>query len=393
MGLIFRLLKQTDKKCLYKLVVNLGLKGITGIRRFQKRMKNGKPFPAFHFISVTDDCNLDCQGCWVVRKTNNHRMEPQMLDKIISETKQQGSCFFGILGGEPLLYKPLFEVFQKHHDCYFQLFTNGTLVNAEIAEKLRKCANVTPLISFEGDEEVADIRRGGKEVYRRTMEAVQHCTRAGLFTGVAISVCKSNLEMALSPEFVQKLIDNGVAYLWYYIYRPVGGNPSYELALSLDEINTLREHMVEARSKYPIVIIDAYWDAQGRGLCPAASGLSHHINAAGYVEPCPVIQLTTEQLNGHPLAELYSNSEYLKDLKKSLTQKTNGCILMDDPAWLADIAKKHNATDTSGRNNEYERLRNAPVVASHGSAREIPERSFWYRFAKKHAFFGLGAYG
>ena len=393
MGLIMRLLKQTDKKCMYKLVVNLGLKGVTGIRRYQRRKRQGQPFPAFHFISVTDDCNLNCQGCWVMGKEKNHRMDPQMLDKIIRETKAQGSHFFGILGGEPLLYKPLFDVFTKHSDCYFQLFTNGTLITPDVAEKLRKTGNVTPLISFEGDEVVADIRRGGKEVYRKTMEAVQHCTRAGLFTGVAISVCKSNLQMALSGEFIQKLIDNGVAYLWYYIYRPAGENPTYELALSAEEIDTLREHMVRARSEYPIAIIDAYWDEKGRGLCPAASGLSNHINAVGFVEPCPVIQLATDRVNGQTLGELYDSSLYLKDLRVALAQKTDGCILMDDPAWLADFAEKYHAADTSGRNNEYERLKHAPVVPSHGSARQIPERSFWYRFAKKHAFFGLGAYG
>ena len=393
MGMITRLIRQTDKKCLYKLVVNLGIKGISGIRKYKKRMKQGKPFPAFHFISVTDDCNLNCQGCWVMGKTKNHRMDPVMLDRIIGETKEQGSYFFGILGGEPLLYKPLFDVFRRNSDCYFQLFTNGTLITPDIAEQLRRCANVTPLISLEGDEVVADIRRGGKDVYRRTIEAVQHCTKAGLFTGVAISVCKSNLEMALSPEFIRKLVDYGVAYLWYYIYRPSGENPSYELALSAAEIETLRRHMVNARSEYPIAIIDAYWDHLGNGLCPAATGLSHHINAAGYVEPCPVIQLATDRLNGKPLARLYNDSEYLKNLRKSLSEKTNGCILMDDPAWLADFAREHQVTDTSGRNNELERLSAAPVVASHGSAPAIPEKGFWYRFAKKHAFFGLGAYG
>jgi MoaA/NifB/PqqE/SkfB family radical SAM enzyme len=393
MGMMWRLLRQTDKKCLYKLVVNLGIKGVRGFRLYQKRLKEGKPFPAFHFISVTDDCNLNCQGCWVVGKEKNHRMDPDVLNRIITETKAQGSYFFGILGGEPLLYKPLFEVFEIHQDAYFQLFTNGTLLNSEVAEKLRKAGNVTPLISFEGDEVVADIRRGGKEVYRRTMDAVKRCTAAGLFTGVAISVCKSNFEMALSETFIQKLINAGVGYLWYYIYRPVGENPSYELALSPEEINALRSHMVEARTKYPLVIIDAYWDDQGRGLCPAASGLSHHINASGYVEPCPVIQLATDRINGKPLEELYRNSAWLEDLKSSLKKKTNGCILMDDPAWLAQLAEKHQAVDTSGRNNEYERLRTAPQVASHGGARQIPEKSFWYRFAKKHAFFGLGAYG
>ena len=58
------------------------------------------------------------------------------------------------------------QIFKKHSDCYFQLFTNGTLLTPEVAETLRQCANVTPLISFEGDEQVADVRRGGKDVFQ-----------------------------------------------------------------------------------------------------------------------------------------------------------------------------------------------------------------------------------
>ena len=393
MGLIKRLWKQSDKRCLYKLTVNLGIKGVIGFRRFQNRRKKGIHFPAFHFISVTDDCNLHCQGCWVTGKSKKNRMDVELLNRVITETKQQGSYFFGILGGEPLLYKPLFDVFSSNSDCYFQLFTNGTLITPTVAEELRQCANVTPLISFEGDETAADIRRGGKDVYRQTLEAVKHCTNAGLFTGVAISVCKSNIGMALSEGFIKMLIDAGVAYLWYYIYRPVGSDPCYELALDLEEINILRKHMVEARSKYPIVIIDAYWDHEGRPLCPAATGLSHHINAAGYIEPCPVIQLSSDRINGKKLTEIYSESAYLNDLQVSLTNRTKGCILMDDPVWLAEFAEKYDTIDSSGRENEFMRLKNSPVVPSHGSADEIPEQGFMYRFAKKHAFFGLGSYG
>ncbi|MFW5822391.1 MAG: radical SAM/SPASM domain-containing protein [Tangfeifania sp.] len=391
--MIKRILLNTDRKCLYKFVYNMGLKGIRSINRYKKRLKNGEFFPAFHFISVTDDCNLNCQGCWVTGKKKNARMSPEMLNQIITETKAQGSYFFGILGGEPLMYKPLFEVFKKHPDCYFQLFTNGTLLTPEVAEELRKLANVTPLISFEGDEEVADIRRRGKDVYRRTTEAVENATGAGLITGVAMSVCKSNLDLAMSPGFINSLIDKGVAYLWYYIYRPAGGDPSVELALNKEEIQTLRQFMVDARSEYNIAIIDAYWDEDGNGLCPAATGLSHHINAAGYIEPCPVIQFAADKVNGKSLAETYRNSEFLDALKKEIPEKTSGCILMEDPQWLVEFTERFNAEDTSGRGNEAERLRAMPNVPSHGSGTPVPEKGWVYRFAKKHAFFGLGAYG
>lgn len=391
--MIKRILKNTDRKCLYKFVYNMGVKGTLSFARFQKRLKKGEFFPAFHFISVTDDCNLNCQGCWVTGKKKNARMEPEQLDRIISETKAKGSYFFGILGGEPLLYKPLFDVFRKHSDCYFQLFTNGTLLTPKVAEELRKISNVSPLISFEGDEQVADVRRGGSNVYRRTTEAVENATNAGLITGVAMSVCKSNLDLALSPDFIDSLIQKNVAYLWYYIYRPVGENPTLELALDKDEIQQLRNYMVEARSKYDIAIIDAYWDENGNGLCPAASGLSHHINASGYIEPCPVIQFATDRVNGKPLDEVYSSSVFLKELKREIPKKTNGCIIMEDPQWLVDFVEKHDAADTSGRGNEIERLKAMPKVPSHGSGIPVREKSWVYRFAKKRAFFGLGAYG
>ncbi|MCF6332437.1 MAG: radical SAM protein [Draconibacterium sp.] len=388
-----QLVLKTDKKCLYKFVYNLGIKGAISFNRFQKRLKKGVFFPAFHFISVTDDCNLYCQGCWVTGKIKNSRMDPEKLDSIIMQTKEQGSYFFGILGGEPLLYKPLFEVLKKHSDCYFQLFTNGTLLTPDVAEELRKLANVTPLISFEGDQEVADVRRGGTDVYKKTQEAIENSIRAGLVTGVAMSVCKSNLELAFSEDFIRSLINKGVTYLWYYVYRPVGENATVELSLSKEEIERLRTFLVDARTKYNIVIVDAYWDEDGNGLCPAASGLSHHINASGDIEPCPVIQFSTDNVSDRKLTDIYRNSTFLKEFKTEIPNKTTGCIVMDDPQWLVDYTNKHAAKDTSGRGNEAERLSAMQKVPSHGSIKSIPEKNRFYRFAKKRAFFGLGAYG
>ena len=371
----------------------MGIKGSMSFARFQKRQKKGDFFPAFNFISVTDDCNLNCQGCWVVGKEKNSRLKPEQVDRIIDETKKAGSYFFGILGGEPLLYKPLPEIFRKHSDCYFQLFTNGTLITSEVAETLRQCANVTPLISFEGDEEVADIRRGGKNVFQSANQAIDNCVNAGLITGVAISVCKSNLEMAMSPGFINSLIGKGVDYLWYYIYRPVGQKPEYSLALSSDEIRQLRQFMVDARTKYSIAIIDTYWDADGKAMCPAAEGLSHHINASGFVEPCPIIQFATDHIDEKPLTELYAQSAFLTDFRNKIRNKTHGCVVMEDPQWLVDFVKTHKALNTSGRRGEAERLAIAPVTCSHGSCEVIREKSWIYRFAKRRAFFGLGAYG
>jgi MoaA/NifB/PqqE/SkfB family radical SAM enzyme len=386
---IFRI----DRTCLRKFIVNFGWKGLIGFSKFQKRKKKGEVFPAFQFISVTNDCNLSCQGCWVSKGEKSESLDITKINKIITDSKQYGSYFFGILGGEPLLYKSLFDIFRAHPDCYFQLFTNGTLLTDKVAEDLRSCANVTPLISFEGDENVADIRRGSSRVHQRTIKAVETATKHRLVTGVAISVCKSNIDMALSDEFVTMLHDKGVIYLWYYIYRPSGENPCYDLALSPQEIEKLRRFLVDGRKKYPIVMIDSYWGADGEPFCPAAEGLSHHINPSGNIEPCPVIQFSRDHVNGIGLKNVYENSTFLKDFKVKVSGKTKGCILMEDPAWLQNFVEEHNAVNTSNRPDLAEKLAQAPVVFSHGSCPRIPEKHWMYRIAKKRAFFGLGAYG
>jgi MoaA/NifB/PqqE/SkfB family radical SAM enzyme len=371
----------------------MGWKGLIGFLKFRKRRKNGKLFPAFQFISVTNDCNLRCQGCWVTASGNKTYMHPDTIHSIITAGKKQGSYFYGILGGEPLLYKDLVSVFSKHPDCYFQLFTNGTLFTDDIAIRLRKAGNVTPLFSFEGDEQVSDIRRGGHKIFNRTIKAIQLAVSHRLITGVAISVCKSNIEMALSDAFVQKLHDLGVIYVWYYIYRPTGSNPNYELALNANDILRLRKFLVEGRTRLPMVIIDSYWRANGEPFCPAADGLSHHVNPEGFIEPCPVIQLAGDRINSEQLPQVYENSTFLRAFRNEINHKTNGCILMEDPAWIKNFAERHHAQNTSNRPDFLNDLGNAPQVASHGSCPVIPEKNLLYRLAKKTAFFGMGAYG
>ena len=384
---------KVDRRCKRKFIYNLGWKGIIGFNKFQKRKKLGENFPAFQFISVTNNCNLTCQGCWVTRGEKCVDLDLTAINKIITDSKKQGSYFFGILGGEPLMYKDLFKIFETHPDCYFQLFTNGTLFTDKVAADLRKLSNVTPLISLEGNEDVADIRRGSNHVFQRTLQAIETATANRLITGVAISVCKSNIEMALSDEFIEMLHNRGVLYLWYYIYRPTGQNPHFELALSTEDIFRLRKFLVDGRTKYPLVLIDSYWGADGEPFCPAAEGLSHHINPEGNIEPCPVVQFSCDNIRSGDLKDVYENSTFIREFKSEVNKLTKGCILMENPVWLAKFAADHQAINTSNRLGLPNQLANGCTVCSHGSCPKIPEKSWIYRMAKRRAFFGLGAYG
>ena len=389
------MVREVDPRLLATCARNLGWGSMQSIRAFENRRKQGRYFPAFWFISVTNQCNLRCQGCWVSTRQPKSVLEPERVNEIIRQAKKQQCRFFGILGGEPLLYPQLFDVLGQHRDCYFQVFTNGTLLSADVAAEMRKLGNVTPLISLEGLEQVSDERRGGRQVFERSMSGVENCRREKLLTGVATSVCKSNFRDLVSEQFARELSKRGVHYLWYYIYRPVGEHPSTELCLTREEVVELRRFIVDIRPRVPLIIVDAYWDHEGRALCPAATGISHHIGPGGDVEPCPPVQFAKENVNqSSDFTGLIEHSSFLNDFRKFSASQTRGCVLLDCPDKLHNFLEQQGARDSSGRGTAFQELQAMQCRPGHHvPGQEIPEKHWAYRFAKKHWFFGFGAYG
>ena len=368
-------------------------RGFWGMRDFERRIKKNEPFfPAFVMISITDACNYSCRGCWV--SNVGKKLELEQIQKIINAAKQKGSYFFGLLGGEPLVHKDLLKILQNNPDCYFQIFTNGSLLTEKFAFELQKVGNATVLISLEGLKEESARRRGAENAFEDALKAMENCKKARLFWGVASSVCKSNLNELASKEHADFLAKRGAHYLWYYIYRPVGLEPDPNLALNEDEIFFLRKKIVDLRQSAPLVIIDAYWDDKGRAICPAASGMSHHISPAGDLEFCPPIQFAMENISDCDITELFANSKFLADFRSFTSKRSRGCILLEDPAALKEFLVSQNAYATSGRQKSLDEIAAMLPQAGHDMKdKAIPEKGFIYKRLKKKYFFGFGSYG
>jgi MoaA/NifB/PqqE/SkfB family radical SAM enzyme len=269
------------------------------------------------------------------------------------------------------------------------------LISDAVAREMRRIGNISPLISIEGLEEVSDVRRGGEDVYSQSMEGLANCTKNRLVTGVCTSVCKSNIDDLANEKFVQDVAGLGAHYLWYYIYRPVGPQPAPELALDPEQVTELRRFIVDIRRTAPLMVVDAYWDDRGRALCPAAVGIANHISPDGYIEPCPPLQFARDNIgDGTGLYDIFNNSEFLAKFRGMCTSTTKGCIVMEHPGKLAEFIESEDAIDSSGRGTLLQELGCMGACGSHDQpGKEIPERSWAYRFAKKHWFFGFGAYG
>ncbi len=370
--------------------------GNKAVAAFERRRKRKEPFfPAFLMLSITNRCNLRCKGCWVEQTSRPQQLSLRQMQGIVDTAAKYGSRFFGILGGEPLFHPDVFTLFENNPQAFFQLFTNGTTLDAATAYRLAKLGNVTPVVSVEGLERESHLRRGREDVFSRTMTGLEASVKAGLFTGVATSINKRNFDELVDVKFLDFLVRKGVHYIWYYIYRPCGSEPDVSAALDEEQIVALRRFIVEQRSRSRLLIIDAYWDEKGRAVCPGAMGLSHHISPGGGVEFCPILQFTGDYLNENAsnLEELLQKNPLLGDLRSFCAEKSRNCVLMESPQELADFLREHQASDSSGRDGLSELSSREPLVCHDIKGREIPEKSWAYRFGKKRYLFGFGAYG
>jgi MoaA/NifB/PqqE/SkfB family radical SAM enzyme len=389
-----RVWRETDKRLVWKLAVNMGYRGIRSVQKYKRRLKRGEFFPPFLYISIINSCNLRCQGCWVDVAHERQVIDVAAMHKLIGEAKAVGNSFFGILGGEPFMHPDLLEILAAHPDCYFQVFTNGQFITDEVAAQLRKIGNVTPLVSIEGTEIISDERRGRSGVLSKTMAGLESCLRNKLLTGVATSLCQTNFDDLLTEAWLDRLIEMGVLYCWFHVYRPVGPDARPELALTPAQQLKARQFVVDMRARKPIGIIDAYYDGGGQALCPAATGISHHISPWGDIEPCPIVQFAKETIHdGRPLRETFQQSEFLSDFRQMAASATRGCIVLERPDLVRELALRHGARDTTARKTALIELEvMQPRGSQYQPGHEIPEKSWAYRFIKKHWFNDFGAY-
>ncbi|MBI4264574.1 MAG: radical SAM protein [Acidobacteria bacterium] len=389
-----RVLTEADPKVIGKFVYNFGIKGVRSVELYKRRLRRGQSFPPFLFISVISGCQLRCQGCWVDVEAPSKRLSREDLNRIIGDAQAHGNSYFGILGGEPFLHPELLEVFGDHPDCYFQVFTNGQLITDAVARELRRLGNVTPLVSLEGTEAVSDVRRGRLNVFSKSLAGLEQCRRHKLLIGVATSVCQSNIDDLVTEAWLRRLIAMGVHYVWFHTYRVIGPHASPELALRPEQVVAVRRFIVRMRARLPIAIVDAYWDDRGEALCPMATGVSHHISPYGDVEPCPIIQFARETVRDRDsLFDTMTQSTFLQEFRETAARTTRGCIVLERPDLVRDLVVRHGARDTTQRGTalaELERLERR--TSQHNPGQEVPEDHWAYRFAKKHWFFGFGAY-
>ena len=303
--------------------------------------------PLLLVISPTMRCNLKCYGCYAGEYKQDFGIPLELVDRIISEAKDLGIYFITFSGGEIFTRKDIWKIYEKHNDVYFQLYTNGTLIDREAAVRLGELGNVAPMMSLEGMEDKTDGRRG-KGTFKRIMDAMDYLNEAGVLFGASCTETRNNINDICSDDFVEMLVAKKAMVLWYFQYIPIGRKPAMELMPTPKQRDEFRRRVQFVRNHYPIFVGDFWNDGYFVGGCIAGGRHYIHINANGDVEPCVFCHFAVDNIKEKSLKEAL-NSDFFRAIRARQPYSDNllrPCMLIDNPWVLEEAVKESGAHPT-----------------------------------------------
>jgi len=341
-------LPKGGQACRTKLLDNLLVNAITGKRqRIQYHRRTGLQPPYLLVISPTMRCNLRCIGCYAARYAKDEEMALSLLDRILREAKEMGIYFITISGGEPFLRRDLMDLFAKHDDIYFQVYTNGALIDEKLADRLAELGHVVPAISVEGFQDQTDARRG-KGTFERILAAMRNLKDRGVFFGFSATATRANNDLMVSDEFVDFWRDQGCVFGWYFNYIPIGREPNLDLMPTPEQRLYRRRRVMDLRERLPMLLMDFWNDGALVGGCMAAGRYYVHINVHGDVEPCVFAQFAVDNIKEKSLHDVLDSPFFrrIRARQPYTDDYLRPCMIIDHPHVLRQVVRESGARPT-----------------------------------------------
>ena len=351
---VYRIIEETDKELLTNVLltfaIDAGYIGTSTLRENRDKLKCNIPW--IILMDPTSACNLKCKGCWAAEYGHHSNLTLDEMRKIVTEAKALGTHFFMFTGGEPLVRKKdILTVTKENPDCIFLAFTNGTLVDDEFCEELKKSGNFALALSIEGTEETTDFRRG-EGVYKKVVDAMALLKKHKCIFGTSICYTSKNYQAVTSDKFYDMEIEAGAKFALYFHYMPIGSDADTSLLLTPEQ----REHVYRTirkkrrtRNGKPLFVMDFQNDGEFVGGCIAGGRNYFHINSEGDAEPCVFIHYSDSNIREKSILECL-RSPLFKQYYKGQPFNDNmlrPCPMLENPQALRHIIEVTGAKSTN----------------------------------------------
>ncbi len=202
-----------------------------------EQMKRGLDAPICLTWELTYACNLQCVHCL----SSSGRRDPRELtteecEAVIDELQRMQVFYINIGGGEPTIRKDFWHLvrYAVDHGVGVKFSTNGSGIDAEVAEQLAESDYVDVQISIDGADADTNDHVRGEGSFATAVRAMEHLQAAG-FEGFKISVVMTRHNIPQVDEF-KAMADHYGAQLRLTRFRPSGrGADSWEALHPTDQ--------------------------------------------------------------------------------------------------------------------------------------------------------------
>jgi heme d1 biosynthesis radical SAM protein NirJ len=162
-------------------------------------------------------CNLSCQHCYALSADHEYAGELNLAEvgTVMDDLKAAGVPVLILSGGEPLLRADLFEIAARARSMrfYVGLSTNGTLIDAAMADRVAAAGFNYVGISLDGIEGTHDKFRRLAGAFERSLAAVRLLRARGVKVGLRYTMTSSNAHDL--PALLQLMRDEQVDKFYF----------------------------------------------------------------------------------------------------------------------------------------------------------------------------------
>ncbi len=148
--------------------------------------------------NITGQCNLKCMHCYAsaTSKPFEGELTTEECYKVLDDLAAYRAPSVLFSGGEPLMRPELFEFAEYARTVGLRtvLSTNGTLIDREMAVRIRDVGFTYAGISLDGTEKTHDKIRGVAGSFQKSLQAIRYLRDAGVRTGVRFTVHAQNMK-------------------------------------------------------------------------------------------------------------------------------------------------------------------------------------------------------
>jgi radical SAM protein with 4Fe4S-binding SPASM domain len=164
-------------------------------------------------VYLTNACNLRCRYCFNLDREDAPRIPLDDVRNILKAAYDQHNRYVSITGGEPFIYKQIFDVLDFAHDLgyWINILSHGGLLDADRIKRLRKYWRLRIRISLDGPDRGTHDALRGEGTFDTTIAKIEELVASGVNVGVGVTVSEDNLH--LLEEILNLCVQKRIAFV------------------------------------------------------------------------------------------------------------------------------------------------------------------------------------